>query len=308
MGRSKSFTIYEDQGEKFRFSSIKFRKAVKTWQSDNYNAEGNKIPISEIEELIGEKVGLGGSAVKNWYAGHNGPGDVKMIKNVANFLGVPVKELSESTEYAVGTIGENFTPTSTEEKVLVKDMYRLFVEYIYWFVGREYENNASLAFEDPDDERDRFIDGLYKYLDSIALDVKNETFLNLRRTITELRFITEPHMDYWFPKTWIEINPYLGRDDFYVLKSDDVQDSFGVWYSDLIEDPEQVMHLFLEDMPELVDRAKELHEAGFEVDSGIGQTINSFRMDILYDTIELIVREATSTLAELMRKRFSDVL
>jgi hypothetical protein len=307
MAKSKNFRVYEDNGERFRFSSIKFRTAMKALQVERKTNSGKKPALNDLYFEIGDRVGIGSEAIKQWYNGNNGPGDVSMIKEAAKMLGVDMKDLTEAPDYIGATIEENFVPFGSDEKTLVRDMYRLFVNYIYWFVGTESENNALLLMEDAYDEECKYVSGMYKYLDSIALDISHETYLKLRKTITELKFITEPHMGYWFPKTWIEVNPILGTDDFEVLQKDIASNSSVIGYSEYIENPEQVMHMFLEDMPELVSRVDELHEAGIDSEYGTLQTLDRNRISINYNIYELIVKEATLSLALLMKKRFANL-
>ena len=308
MAKSGTFRTYEDQGNSYIFSSVKFRAAVDTVLGSRIVDKDENKKLDYIFDEIARNVSTSTSAVKNWYYGYNGPGDDGIIKRIAKYLKTPIEDLTENTEAFERTIVEDFEPTGHDETSIVRGMFKLFIDYIYMFVGTYYESNAMLTFEDEYGENDKYIHGLYECLDKSALYLKQDTYMNLRKTITELRYITEPHEKDWFPESWVDVNPYLGSDDFNLLRKGILSSSHGVWNTKLLDDPKKVMHMFLEDLPDIERHAKENAELYMYNGYSIEQIIEANRDDLDYNIFELIVRETTMTLSMVMRRRFEDVL
>lgn len=299
MAISKSFRSFNDGGNIVSFSHIKFREQVKELQ-DNRKNDGKKQSLDDIYIELAEKIGISSESVKKWYKGDNGPGDIDLIKSLANAMGVDYSNLVAKTESLRKDF--NFNISDTSESEIIKGMYRLMIDFIYWFIGTEQDSKAVHYFDNPQEEMHRYILEMYRCLDVESISLSDQNYFNLRKTITELRYIASCYSPIVnIPKDWNEVNQLLQSVDFYeslYCYPTDTLEDIGVEKS--IEDPDKLMHMLFEDMPEFDSYALE------RCDNRC-QELSSYRQFPDCAPYEIIAREFAYTLRLIMKKRFPEV-
>ena len=97
MAISKSFRSFNDGGNIVSFSHVKFRDLIKELQ-DNRKNDDKKQSLDDIYIELAEKIGIFSESVRKWYKGDNGPGDIDLIKSLANAMDVDYSNLIAKTE------------------------------------------------------------------------------------------------------------------------------------------------------------------------------------------------------------------
>lgn len=80
MAISKNTIIFDVDGYQMRFNTQVFKEQISLYK------KRSKKSISDIISTIADKAGISEEAVKNWKKGSNGPGDIDMVKTIANVL------------------------------------------------------------------------------------------------------------------------------------------------------------------------------------------------------------------------------
>lgn len=306
MGKSIQFRSFtSDDGDVIKFSSIQFRKCANNYISEQRKDNDKKYTISDFDENVANVLHFSSDTIKNWRLGKNGPGDFQIIKQLADFLKINYHDLLVDKDDKPVTVidREAFEIEGNNEKDIIMHMYRLFVDYIYWFTGSDGASKAYKLLESPEKEQSDYISNLYYLLDRSALDVSEEIYNDLRKTITELDQVSHAWSRYslYLPKAWTDVNPFLLKREFYVL----VYPSDGD-YADYT-DSDELIHMFFEDMPDFHNVAKEeRHHNPALYDRYESDLLILYDVPIRddFDFTALVTREYANTLIKLMRKRF----
>lgn len=80
--KSKQTKIFDINGVGYQFDKTSFQTFVKAYM----HREG--VHQYEVFELISSDINVTPEAIKQWYYGNNGPGDIDMIKQMANIFGI----------------------------------------------------------------------------------------------------------------------------------------------------------------------------------------------------------------------------
>ncbi|MCR4757770.1 MAG: helix-turn-helix transcriptional regulator [Butyrivibrio sp.] len=307
MGKSRAFRAFEDNGCLVSFSSINFRRLLKETQCAR-KQKGEKISLDEICAQLADQIGVSSDAVRNWYKGSNGIGNLEMVKNLADALNIDYKNLIVKIEDGMNQPSFSYDIKANTEMDVIKRMYRLMIDFIYWFVGTSDNCKAFSYFEAPFDEMEKYIFEMYHCLDSERINLREDSYLKLRKTITELDYISRCSIPLMcFPEEWLKINPHLNDDDFCeTLYNDTENNTEELWFEDIIDEPEALIHMYLEDMPELLsDKYKTSKKHGGK---NRVQILSSLRMIPEYESSEIIVREVAYTLMRIMKQRFPDII
>lgn len=104
-GNFKNLT--DNDGKKYKFSDYSFRQYINRYIELLRNS-GNKVTKECVYQEIANTVSVTIDAVKNWLKGSNGPGDIEIVKEIAEYLEVPYKELLTLVkEEEIGSMSEN---------------------------------------------------------------------------------------------------------------------------------------------------------------------------------------------------------
>lgn len=224
MAISKRFkTIYEENGYEFVFSSRTFKNEVISFCS-NARREGTKFTQDQILNELGERLNKSPEAVKQWMRGNNGPSDISVVKDIAdyfdtdfkNFL-IPKKIINDKTREI------EFKITPDDEKSIVLQFHAILSDFIYDYIGGDMrdlfiERLHDIYMDDIDKEIQDYIFNLYKQLERVSLILTPDTYKKLHRFITECKVFSyngvyeaTPHFCDLLQDNprWAEINPYL---------------------------------------------------------------------------------------------------
>lgn len=189
MAISKMFKgIYEENSIEYVFNDKAFKKAVIEKKS-NSRKTGENLTQDRILEEIADKTSKTPDAVKRWLNGYNGPGDISLVKDIADYFGIDYHDLlSVKQEF-------NFTIERGDEKSIITHFYKLLSDFIYTYVGGHKMSSEKIeeivsGDADLDDEVDAYIFDLYKLLDNVALEISSETYSKLHRYFAECRAIS----------------------------------------------------------------------------------------------------------------------
>lgn len=228
MAKSLKFRSFTEGGEEVRFSSILFREKINEYIKKESESTGKKVIKEAIYHEIAEAVHVSDEAVKKWAQGHNGPGDFQTVKAIAIKLGIDYKELLVPTNENNPKLLQDFIPAGSDERELILQIYKLFSDYIYWFVGSAGDNYAARVLENPEDERMEYIWNLYHFLDRIALSISSDTYSKLKKLITQIDVISRSYHDsvMILPDLWMKLNPHLKSvtDNLFDVYSGDAQE------------------------------------------------------------------------------------
>ncbi len=307
MAKSLSFRSFNDGKSDIQFSSILFRAKLNEWKERKRREDGRKRTNEDVYEVIADMAHVSTDAVKNWYKGSNGPSDLQTVKSIASALEINYEELVVAAATEPERVEQDFTPAGTNEKDLIVQIYKLFIDYIYLFIGNRSYTYASTILENPNMEKRKYIWNLYHYLDQIALSIEDDTYKKLRRTISELEYMDSGAGPYIFmlPPLWYQINPYLEHFSFDVggFNDDDEQVFF-----ESVEDNEEyeILHMYEEDLPFLVDGYKEFCRKNNRPvpENYIVEALTIDRSASFQPPYQLYTREVANTLTALMKHMF----
>ena len=306
MAKSINFRFFNDGNRDVQFSSICFRSELNEWKERQRRADSTKkATIEDGYVLISETANVSVDAVRNWYKGSNGPSDLQTVKKIASALEIDYTELIVASNSESKSIEQDFTPTSNSEKELLMQIYKLFIDYVYWFVGNRTQSYASLTLEHPEAERQQYIWNLYHYLDQIALSITEETYKKLRKTIAELEYMVTGGGPYILtvPPLWYDLNPYLTYFYFDFGGFEDMEELF-----EDVSDEEnyEILHTYTEDLPFLLDAYKEYCKKN---NNPLPENyiVEALMIDRAYDfpaPYQLYTREVANTIKILMKHMF----
>ncbi|MCR5486197.1 MAG: hypothetical protein K6F35_01565 [Lachnospiraceae bacterium] len=268
MAISTKFRSLKDGDSDVSFSSTRFHAAIRAWQKKKQEAEGRKVRIEDCYHEIADEIHVTADAVKNWDRGNNGVGDMDTLKEIAKIMETDYKNLIVDKTDEPQTVEESFEPVGTTERDFLFQIYQFFVDYIYWFGGTLVDSYAKRVLFDPYREQEDYIWNLYHYLDRISLVVSDDTYMKLRKTITELENIItceRPSRDVVFPEAWKKANPILGSDDFELMCAGDCGDNIeDLLYCEDFECPEGLLHMLVEDMSDDFEKSHKIFQEAFE--------------------------------------------
>ena len=298
---------FYDDGRTVSFSCLKFRQQLNAYR-ERCGEKKDRVKVDTLCLLIAQNANVSTEAVKNWYKGKNGVSDFAIVKSIAEVLNIDYTELLVE-ETVENHVVDQFDVSSTlgEEKELVKQVFGLLNDFIYLFMGDDCR--ALHLYANPYAEMNKYIFNLYHFVDSIALSISEDTYSNLRKTITELYYIlecTRPGVN--VPEEWLEVNNYLGSPEFEMIY--EYENNWQDLIEDYVEDDDAAdncFHMLFEDMPELITKADVLREVNGKETTRIKVLLDE-KYDALPPSGSLVVREFANTLIKIMKKRFSKVL
>ncbi len=286
MGKSLEFRSYiDDDGDVVRFSSIKFRNCMSEYISTKRKETGQRYTQDKFREDVAEELKISPDAIKKWVSGANGPGDFGIIRKMADYMGIDYHDLlvDENDKPVTVIDKEKFNLESNDEKEIVLQMYKLFVDYIYWFTGSGWDSKANKLLENPMKDQFEYITNLFYLLDKSALNVSGEVYYNLRKIITELDQVFHARMRpwLWLPKAWTDLNSFLLSEEFdALLQPDEYASGYNNSYPnflDLLYDcyekdenegrlrgkgySDEIGHMLFEDMPDYHEMAREIRQS-----------------------------------------------
>lgn len=99
-------TYITKNGAEKTFDVGQFRTLIR-YRQEVQNTEDRRKSLNEIMMDLADSVHTSFSAVKHWYNGHNGPGSIEMISQIADYLGVETEKLLADPEDAVKQVFKN---------------------------------------------------------------------------------------------------------------------------------------------------------------------------------------------------------
>lgn len=99
-------TYITKNGAEKTFDVGQFRTLIR-YRQEVQNTEERRKSLNEIMMDLADSVHASFSAVKHWYSGHNGPGSIEMISQIADYLGVETEKLLADPEDAVKRVFKN---------------------------------------------------------------------------------------------------------------------------------------------------------------------------------------------------------
>ncbi len=224
MAKSKQFrTIYEENGNEFIFSSYALKTQILKTSSD-YRKNDQKKTQTQIIEELSDKVHASTDAVYQWVRGSNGPGDITIVKDIAEYFGIDFRALIVPRSVLQNISKSESEIVGTDEKDLIMQFHAVLADFIYDYIGNDFRNvyleRRYDAYEtfDLDAEISNYIFNVYRQLEKVSLKLSPETYTKLHRFITECKvfanvgvFEATPHMRTLlkYNPRWIEINPFL---------------------------------------------------------------------------------------------------
>ncbi len=227
MAISKSFRkIYDDDGKAYYFSTIAFKNSITRYCSDKRKAD-----INMTQELLtadlSEKISKSTEAIRKWIKGENGPNDIEVVKDIAEFFDQDYKYfLVPSEKMRIPDKVIEIDASQHDEKGLVLEFHKMLSDFIYDYIGGDFRNVYverrywDSLVGDIDEEINDYIFNAYKQLERIALEISTDTYNKLHRFITECKvFATVGYIEAT-PKMaslvkinprWIKANPYLEK-------------------------------------------------------------------------------------------------
>ena len=176
MSNLRQFTMY---GRRAEFNKTAFCHYIKK------KSRREKIPISKLEALIGENVGVSANAVHHWIYKKGGPGDAEMIAPLARILDIadPAQLIT-----FVDNGGTEMERLTDRQKTAAKRIYDICIWFLYEFNRTDGFNNYWLEFKksgstDPESDIYDMVEGMIgkinlvldqEYFDLRGCDLYNE--------------------------------------------------------------------------------------------------------------------------------------
>ncbi len=295
--------VYKDDDIEYVFSPRAFKHQIDECYAEA-RRRGIKKTKEQIKDEIAEKTSRSVESVRQWSRGFNGPGDIDIIKDIAQYFGIDFKDLLVCAG-AIGT--EQLTEikaSGNDEKSVVVQIHALLTEFIYNYVGNDdgdcYLQRTSESGVVSFDDMNNYIFDVYRILEQAALNLSDDTYKKLHQLITECRTLlfhgtsTSPYLSVWLSSkpTWVAANPKLELVAKYAQVADfcEVQEIF---------DKEEMDLLYEE----------------FRLESGVvpcyrivdGQKIYAPEDFWFYDSCEIVSMELARTLSILFKNAFRDL-
>lgn len=307
MARSKNFRyLYKENGENYIFDRDAYQEQLKN------KGKKESITLEQIRNDIADKVNQSPDSVKKWSQGHNGPGDITIVKDIADYLEIDFHELLVlSPEDSINRA--DFSLSSSDEKGIIKHFHGLLSDFIYLYVAGYGEcccysyalrHQDKLSYTPVRIEIDDYVYNLYKLLENVSLDISQDTYDKLHRMITECKSLTvigdepiTPYLGDWtfYNERWNAANPRLSI----VAESCDDSSVGGTF---IRNKNDQLLDAYLEES----GMAKFIKE---QIEANEGRDVQKQVQEELYDeflppSYEAWTMEVARTLTMLFKKEF----
>lgn len=235
-------TIIETiNGKSYIFSYISFKEYFNNCfidRKENYSGEGN-YTRDKLKQEIADKANVGFEAVRNWYSGQNGPSDLKIVKDIAECLGIDYKKLLVLNVEEIGIMNRNSKIESfnaLSDKEVIIEIYKKIMELINLHVYKEmgYEIPSHIDSKNPDSLRwlrKHLILEMRHIVDYNALEISNDTRNKLHNIISEVDFSVK-YAD--VPARWQRINECVLDAQLIfeldVLSEEDMEEAYEEFY------------------------------------------------------------------------------
>ncbi len=224
--RSKKYRVFHDEvGNEYQFSHVKFTDEIKNYKQRK-EVFGESVKLKDVYNHLSDCLCVSVEAIKNWKMGYNGPADLTVVKNMADYLEIPYTKLLDNSrgddymcEIKEKVINMNI---ATDEKEALRSIIRDLLELINQFY-------PSLMYTRVIDEHQQVIeDGVIDYysiwlnkikikIDQSRLVISQDAYQRLERLFLETCAFTDST---WHCQTrWISITPVFEL--FYKVDLDD---------------------------------------------------------------------------------------
>ncbi len=224
---SRSYRTFVEDNKKYTFSPKQFRSVIATYI--NNNSDNTVLKIKDVIQMIADHVNTSVESVMNWKKGYNGPGDLDIIKEMAQLLGCEYTDLLE--EYGTGSDQKDLVlnetgvkiemTVGTNEKDIIISIIQDMVEIVDLFANNGFVDGG------PNDE----ITGrYYQRMDEVGLKIRENMFYMSGESCQKLENIL------------LEIRRFIGDVAFPSYRWNQICKAFKIIYEigldDLRDDPQ----------------------------------------------------------------------
>ena len=188
---------YTENGIKYIFDHEQMNTFLNMKQHERMKAEKKKITKEWLKQEMAKKLVVSPETIKSWLQGTNSPGDLELVKGIAEYLGVDYHELLQKKEQEEEEMAEEIrfmAVASEKQKVITRDRVREIYEALVdaidasWnFFYTEYystdewskwqlERFGNTTFEQAEDQCRKVNLLLIKYM----LDIPRELYRKIR--------------------------------------------------------------------------------------------------------------------------------
>ena len=204
---SKRFRcIYEtNKGERYMFSKTGFRTAVERYKEKKKTTEGTKILMKDIYSGLSDKVGVSEEAIKNWYNGNNGPGDINAVKSIASFLETEHMNLLEPERKgdSMNEIILNQVSSENENEV-IKSILDDVIELICTYGPSFNFEYIPYTRDDGEEYYEKWYDKISLKLNTHRWSITQENYDKLFSLLNEIHYFVIRHLRV---RRWSEVEP-----------------------------------------------------------------------------------------------------
>lgn len=214
--------IYRKDGIAYVFNTEAFNGLIRERKSASRKMEDTQTQDEIILEIC-EKKKMSYETVRNWAKGSNGPGDIDLVKDLAEYFDVDFMTLLIPKDQISGGINVNVDISGTDDKSVIKEFHSILTDFIYDYFGCEVGDfylarHNGMWSEYFNEEKSELLFNLYRQLDKVSLLISKDTYDKLHRFITEIKVLSDfaLHDGRPFLKSllmensrWLDINPHL---------------------------------------------------------------------------------------------------
>ena len=170
--RSLSYRTFQINDKKYSFSRNGFNKAIQDYRLEK-SIGGKGIKLNDAFQEIADELNISVEAIKKWRYGHNGPGDLDIIKSIASVMNCDYMDLliehdSEKTKICDSNISIDMSIVGEEKDImrsLLGDLLSLIEDY-------SSKGFPETGFWECDDITDYYL----KWMTEISIKFKKSSF------------------------------------------------------------------------------------------------------------------------------------
>jgi len=171
--RSLSYRTFQINDKKYSFSRNGFNKAIQDYRLEK-SFGGKVIKLNDAFQDIADELNISVEAIKKWRYGHNGPGDLDIIKSIASvmncdYMNLLIEHDSEESKISDSNISIDMNIVGEEKDImrsLLGDLLSLIEDY-------SSKGFPETGFWECDDITDYYL----KWMTEISIKLKKASFM-----------------------------------------------------------------------------------------------------------------------------------
>lgn len=207
--RSLSYRTFSINNKKYIFSREGFNKAIKDYRV-NRSDEGKLKKLNDSFQDIADELNISVDAIKKWRYGHNGPGDIEIIKNMAlvlecDYMELLIEQNQEGYKQNNCNISIDMS-IAKEETDILKSLLGDLMSLIEDYSCKEFPEIGFGECDENSEYYSKWLTEITIKLRKSSFGISRENYNKFERLYMETRFFLEYYGTRKIIR-WCNINP-----------------------------------------------------------------------------------------------------